>query len=42
VLPAIPVRLGVQTMLAGLGLRLDAVLVLAIVGIYGINTRSSA
>lgn len=39
-LPEIPPRLGVETTLAGLGLRLDAVAVLAIAGIYGTNTRS--
>lgn len=40
ILPSIPVAQGVEATLAGLGLRLDAVLVLAIVGIYGTNTRS--
>lgn len=39
-LPSIPIRLGVETTLAGLGLRLDAVAVLAIAGIYGTSTRS--
>lgn len=39
-LPSIPPRLGAETALAGLGLRLDAVAVLAIAGIYGTNTRS--
>ena len=39
-LPTIPPWLGLKTTLAGLGLRLDAVLVLAIAGIYGTNTRS--
>jgi hypothetical protein len=39
-LPSIPGRLGVETTLAGFGLRLDAVVVLAIVGIYGTNTRA--
>jgi hypothetical protein len=39
-LPSIPVRLGVETTLAGLGLRLDAVAVLAIAGIYGTSTRA--
>ncbi|WP_233209311.1 hypothetical protein [Mycobacterium sp. ENV421] len=39
-LPKIPPWLGIQTTVSGLGLRLDAVLVLAIVGIYGTNTRS--
>lgn len=39
-LPSIPARLGIETTLAGLGLRLDAVLVLAIAGIYGTSTRA--
>lgn len=39
-LPSIPVRQGVEATLAGLGLRLDAVAVLAIAGIYGTSTRS--
>ncbi|MGV0992969.1 MAG: hypothetical protein ACOYB7_12025 [Mycobacterium sp.] len=39
-LPAIPARLGVQTTLSGLSLRLDAILVLALVGFYGTNTRT--
>ena len=39
-LPKIPPVLGVETTLSGLALRLDAVLVLAIVGVYGTNTRS--
>lgn len=39
-LPRIPVWLGIKTTLSGLGLRLDAVLVLAIVGVYGTSTRS--
>ncbi|WP_099025107.1 hypothetical protein [Mycolicibacterium palauense] len=39
-LPSIPPRLGLETTLAGLGLRLDAVIVLAIAGIYGTSTRS--
>ncbi|WP_179474613.1 hypothetical protein [Mycolicibacterium vinylchloridicum] len=39
-LPKIPPLLGIKTTLSGLGLRLDAVLVLAIVGIYGTSTRS--
>jgi hypothetical protein len=39
-LPSIPVRLGIETTVAGLGLRLDAVAVLAIAGIYGTSTRS--
>jgi len=39
-LPSIPPRLGVETTLAGLGLRLDAVAVLLIAGIYSTNTRA--
>ncbi|MFC7675715.1 hypothetical protein ACFQWH_21710 [Mycolicibacterium sp. GCM10028919] len=39
-LPSIPIRLGVETTLAGVGLRLDAVVVLAIAGIYGTSTRA--
>ena len=39
-LPTIPPRLGVATALSGLGMRFDAILVLAIVGVYGTNTRS--
>lgn len=39
-LPSIPLRLGVQTTLSGLSLRLDAILVLALVGFYGTNTRT--
>ncbi|MEV3901733.1 hypothetical protein AB0K11_05360 [Mycobacterium sp. NPDC050551] len=39
-LPSIPFRQGVDTTLAGLGLRLDAIAVLAIAGIYGTSTRS--
>lgn len=39
-LPTIPVRTGVATTLSGLSLRLDAVLVLALVGFYGTNTRT--
>lgn len=39
-LPSIPPRLGIETALSGLGLRLDAVAVLAIAGIYGTNTRA--
>ena len=39
-LPSIPPRLGAETALAGVGLRLDAVAVLAIAGIYGTNTRT--
>lgn len=40
VLPAIPPRSGLEATLAGLGLRLDAVAVLAIAGIYGTSTRA--
>jgi hypothetical protein len=39
-LPKIPIRRGVDATLAGLGLRLDAIAVLAIAGIYGTSTRS--
>lgn len=39
-LPSIPLRQGFETTLAGLGLRLDAIAVLAIAGIYGTSTRS--
>ncbi|MGK2880533.1 MAG: hypothetical protein ACSLE6_06980 [Mycobacterium sp.] len=39
-LPSIPPGIGVEVTLAGLGLRLDAVAVLAIVGIYGTSTRA--
>lgn len=39
-LPTIPFRLGIETTLSGLSLRLDAVLVLALVGIYGTSTRT--
>ena len=39
-LPVIPLREGGEATLAGLGLRLDAVAVLAIAGIYGTSTRS--
>jgi hypothetical protein len=39
-LPSIPVRQGIEATLAGLGLRLDAVALLAIAGIYGTNTRA--
>ncbi len=39
-LPTIPLRQGGEATLAGLGLRLDAVAVLAIAGIYGTNTRA--
>ena len=39
-LPKIPPWLGLQTTLSGLALRMDGVLVLALVGVYGTNTRS--
>lgn len=39
-LPTIPPRLGFQTTVSGLSLRLDAVLVLALVGFYGTSTRT--
>lgn len=39
-LPSIPPRLGVEATLAGLGLRLDAVAVLLIAGIYATSTRA--
>jgi hypothetical protein len=39
-LPSIPLRQGLDATLAGLGLRLDAVAVLAIAGMYGTSTRS--
>ena len=39
-LPSIPPRLGVEATLSGLGLRLDAVAVLLIAGIYSTNTRA--
>lgn len=39
-LPSIPVWAGLKATLSGLGLRLDALLVLAIVGVYGTGTRS--
>lgn len=39
-LPRIPIRLGLQTTLAGLSLRLDAALVLALIGFYGTDTRT--
>ena len=39
-LPRIPPLLGLETTLSGLSLRLDAVLVLALVGFYGTNTRT--
>lgn len=37
---SIPVRRGIETTLAGLGLRLDAMIVLAILGIYGTDSRA--
>ena len=39
-LPRIPLRLGFETTLSGLSLRLDAVIVLALVGFYGTSTRT--
>src|SRR3954469_7918080 len=39
-LPSIPPRPGVEATLSGLGLRLDAVAVLLIAGIYSTNTRA--
>jgi hypothetical protein len=39
-LPSIPLQQGFDTTLAGLGLRLDAIAVLAIAGIYGTSTRA--
>ncbi|BBZ62556.1 hypothetical protein [Mycolicibacterium monacense] len=39
-LPRFPVRQGAEAAVAGLGLRLDAIAVLAIAGIYGTSTRS--
>ncbi|MBU3750900.1 MAG: hypothetical protein FGM52_10705, partial [Mycobacterium sp.] len=39
-LPSIPARLGLETTLSGLSLRLDALLVLALVGFYGTDTRT--
>jgi hypothetical protein len=39
-LPSIPPRLGIEATLSGLGLRLDAVAVLLIAGIYSTNTRA--
>jgi len=39
-LPSVPGLLGIETALTGFGLRLDAVVVLAIVGIYGTDTRA--
>lgn len=39
-LPRLPIRHGIDATVAGLGLRLDAIAVLAIAGIYGTDTRS--
>lgn len=39
-LPRIPLRLGFETTVAGLSLRLDAILVLALIGFYGTATRT--
>lgn len=39
-LPSIPARLGLETTLSGFSLRLDAILVLALVGFYGTGTRT--
>lgn len=39
-LPALPPRLAVATTLSGLSFRLDAVLVLALIGFYGTDTRT--
>jgi len=39
-LPKIPPWFGVQATLSGLALRMDAVVVLALVGVYGTSTRS--
>jgi len=39
-LPRIPLALGLQTAMSGFILRLDAVIVLALVGLYGTNTRA--
>ena len=39
-LPSIPLRLGLQTTFSGFSLRLDAILVLALVGFYGTTTRT--
>jgi len=38
--PSIPLGLGIETTLSGLSLRLDALLVLALVGFYGTSTRT--
>ena len=40
VLPSIPPRLGIEATLSGLGLRLDAVAVLLIAGMYSMNNRA--
>ncbi len=39
-LPSIPPRLGLATTLSGLSMRLDAILVMALVGFYGTDTRT--
>jgi hypothetical protein len=39
-LPSIPARMALETILSGLSLRLDAILVLALVGFYGTSTRT--
>ena len=39
-LPRIPLALGLETTMSGLILRLDAIIVLALVGMYGTNTRA--
>ncbi len=39
-LPSVPLRMAVETTLSGLSLRLDALLVLALAGFYGTNTRT--
>lgn len=39
-LPRVPARLGLQTTMSGLSLRLDALLVLALIGFYGTDTRT--
>lgn len=39
-IPTIPLRMGIETTCSGLSLRLDALLVLAMVGTYGTSTRT--
>lgn len=39
-LPSIPLRLGIEATLSGLGLRMDAVAVLLIAGMYSLNNRA--